>query len=94
MPTLRSYTHLQAVQAKAQPKACKRVFLPKCTDTATLDRQPKTEKEGRTHNSGLAKVALQCSEDTFVVNQTFVLRINIWGKNRHLRQVPNRYGQL
>jgi hypothetical protein len=31
-------------------------------------------------NSGLAKVAVQCSADTFVVNQSFVLRINICGK--------------
>ena len=37
-------------------------------------------------NTGLAKVAVQCSADTFVVNQTLVLRINICGKNRHLRQ--------
>jgi len=42
-------------------------------------------------NSGLAKVAVQCSADTFVVNQTLVLRINIWGKNRHLRQAAKRY---
>ncbi len=42
-------------------------------------------------NSGLAKVAVQCSADTFVVNQTLVLRINICGKNRHLRQAANRY---
>jgi len=49
-------------------------------------------KENRTPaaNSGLAKVAVQCSADTFVVNQTWVLRINICGKNRHLRQAANR----
>jgi len=41
-------------------------------------------------NSGLAKVAVQCSADTFVVNQTLILRINICGKNRHLRQAANR----
>jgi len=41
-------------------------------------------------NSGLAKVAVQCSADTFVVNQTFVLRINICGKYRHLRQAAKR----
>ena len=46
-----------------------------------------------THNSGLAKVAVQCSADSFVVNQSFVLRINISGKNRHLRQAANRYPQ-
>jgi len=41
-------------------------------------------------NSGLAKVAVQCSADTFVVNQTLILRINICGKNRHLRQAAKR----
>lgn len=43
-----------------------------------------------THNTGLAKVAVQCSADTFVVYQSLVLRINICGKNRHLRQARNR----
>ena len=45
-----------------------------------------TEKEGRRHNTGLAKVAVQCSADTFVINQTLTFRINICGENRHLRQ--------
>jgi hypothetical protein len=53
-----------------------------------------TAKEARTANTGLAKVAVQCSADTFVVNQTLVLRINICGENRHLRQARNRYGQV
>jgi hypothetical protein len=42
-------------------------------------------------NTGLAKVAVQCSADTFVVNQSLVLRINICGESRHLRQARNRY---
>ena len=49
----------------------------------------RTEKE-RTANSGLAKVAGQYSADSFAVSQTLVLRINICGKNRHLRQAANR----
>lgn len=49
-PTLRSHTHLQATQADTQTKASKRVCLPKRTETATLARQTKTEKEGRTHD--------------------------------------------
>jgi hypothetical protein len=53
---------------------------------ATTDRTP-------AGNSGLAKVAVQYSADTFVVNQTLVLRINICGKNRHLRQAAKRYLQ-
>jgi hypothetical protein len=44
-------------------------------------------------NSGLAKVAVQYSADTFVVNQTLVLRINICAKNRHLRQAAKRWWQ-
>jgi len=39
---------------------------------------------------GLAKVAVQSSADSFVVNQSLVLRINICGKNRHLRQAAKR----
>jgi hypothetical protein len=35
-------------------------------------------------------MAVQCSADTFVVNQSFVLRINICGENRHLRQARKR----
>jgi hypothetical protein len=42
----------------------------------------------------LAKVAVQCSADTFVVHQSLVLRINISAKNRHLRQARNRYASL
>ena len=42
-------------------------------------------------NTGLAKVAVQCSADTLVVNQSLVLRINICGKNRHLRQAAKRH---
>ena len=45
-------------------------------------------------NTGLAKVAVQCSADTFVVNQSLVLRINICGENRHLRQARNRWVQV
>jgi len=45
-------------------------------------------------NRRLAKVAVRCSTDTFVVNQSLVLRINICGENRHLRQAPNRYHRL
>ena len=49
--------------------------------------------KARTANTGLAKVAVQCSADTFVVNQSLVLRINICGENRHLRQAQNRWYQ-
>ena len=43
------------------------------------------------YNTGLAKVAVQCSADTFAVNQGLILRIDICNENRHLRQALNRY---
>jgi len=86
MPTLRSHTHLQATLTQAQTKACKRVCLP----NSTTDRKLDDRKEQRRHNTGLAKVAVQCSADTFVVNQSLVFRINICGENRHLRQARKR----
>jgi len=55
-----------------------------------IERQLNRGQEARTANRGLAKVAVQCSADIFVVNQSLVLRINICGENRHLRQARNR----
>ena len=40
------------------------------------------DKRTTATNTGLAKVAVQCSADTFVVNQSLVLRINICGEIR------------
>jgi hypothetical protein len=51
----------------------------------------KYREEQRTANTGLAKVAVQCSADKFVVNQTLVLRIKFSGENRHLRQAQKRW---
>jgi hypothetical protein len=42
-------------------------------------------------NTGLAKVAVSFSADTFVVNRSLVPRINICSENGHLRQARNRY---
>jgi hypothetical protein len=41
-------------------------------------------------NSTYKKLAVQCSADTFVVNQTLVLRINIYGKNRQFLVAEKR----
>jgi hypothetical protein len=88
MPTLHSHTHSQAAQANATTQAWQRVCLSNRT-TKTTDNQA-DEKEHRTDNRRLAKVAVLCSADTFVVKQSLVFRINICGKNRHLRQAPKR----
>jgi hypothetical protein len=83
MPTLRSQTHLQATQASAQTKACKRVCLPNRTRTVqTGHDRPLTERRAATY-TGLAKVTVQCSADTFLVNQSLVLGINNFGEKRH-----------
>jgi hypothetical protein len=92
MPTLHSHTHCQAAPANAQTQAWQRVCLPYRTTKTTA--KPTNEKEARLPNTGLAKVAVQYSADTFLVNQSLVLRINICGENRHLRQARNRYRQL
>jgi len=42
-------------------------------------------------NSTYKKLAVQCSADTFVVNQTLVLRIKFCGENRQLLVAANRY---
>ena len=59
--------------------------------TTELNRQLIVDEEARTANTGLAKVAVQYSEDSFVINQSLVLRIIICGENRHLRQARKRY---
>ena len=92
-PTLRSHTHLQAPLADTQAKACKRVCLPNRTRTLQTRHDSTSTDRRAACNTGLAKVAVQCSAVTFVVNQSLVLRINICGENRHLRQARNRYLQ-
>ena len=47
--------------------------------------------DDRETNKGLAKVSVQCSVDTFVVNRAFILRINISGKIPVNIKSANRY---
>jgi len=54
--------------------------------TLTTERTP-------AGNSTYKKLAVQCSADTFVVNRTLVLRINICGENRQLLVAAKRYRQ-
>jgi len=50
-----------------------------------------TEERKTGHNSTYKKLAVQCSADTFLVNQTLVLRIKFCGKNRQLLVAAKRY---
>jgi len=59
-----------------------------------MDNYQWTTEKRPAYNSGLAKVAVSVSTDSFVVNQTLVLRINICGENRHLRQAQKRWWQF
>ena len=49
-----------------------------------------TTERKTAYNSGLAKGGLTCFVETFVVKQTFVLRMNFSAKNPALRQAANR----
>jgi hypothetical protein len=56
-----------------------------------------TQDRKATDNKGFAIAGVPCFADTFVVNQSLVLRINICGENRHLRQaltVENTHGKF
>jgi hypothetical protein len=44
------------------------------------------------YNSTYPKGGVQCSADTFVVNQTFVFQIKFCGKSPALRVAAKRYG--
>ncbi len=90
MPTLRSHTHLQATQANAQTKACKRVCLPNRTADGQLDDR----KEQRRHNSTYPKGGFSCSKDSFVVKQTLAFQIKFCSKSPALRVAANRYASL
>jgi hypothetical protein len=57
----------------------------------TTHHRPKRSPAG---NSTYKKLAVQCSADRFVVAESFVLRINICGKNRQLLVAANRYWQV
>jgi hypothetical protein len=50
-------------------------------------------KRSTGYNSGLAKGGLTCFVETFVVKQTFFLRMNFNAKNPALRQAAERYLQ-
>ncbi len=88
------HSHLLFCNRTNQPEKSKRECKPTHPDNAIIHC-----KHGRTLlrtdrraacNSGFKKLAVQCSADTFVVNQTLVLRINICGENRQLLKPAKR----
>jgi hypothetical protein len=94
MPTLRSHTHLQATQANAQTKACKRVCLPNRTRTLqTRHDRPLTERRAAT-NRRLAKKRVMWLNEALCFVSSSVLADSLVLRNPLLRQAPNRYGQI
>ena len=85
--------HLHFLPTQKPNKKMQKSYQANAPKTAvTMDNRATTDRTPAC-NTGLAKVAVQCSADTFVVNQSLVLRINICGENRHLRQARKRYLQ-
>lgn len=66
-PNLCRHTNLQSAQANAQSQNYKRVYLINRRGKATLDGQVTAEKEGITHKTCFAKVAVTCFAETFMV---------------------------
>ena len=84
-------THLHFFQYTIQTQKMQKSNQANAPQQTNSGRHTSTEKEGRTHNTGLAKGAVQYSADAFVVNQKIVLCRHICGENRHLRQARNRW---
>jgi hypothetical protein len=91
------HSHLLFCNRTDHPQKSKRECKPTHPDRATIQC-----KRGRTLlrtdrraacNSTYKKLAVQWSADSFVVNQSLVLRINICGKNRQLLIAAKRYKQ-
>jgi hypothetical protein len=71
-PTLQKNKNTQHTARQTQQKMIRKLNIDKAYSD-TMDRRP-------AGNTGLAKVAVQFSAETFVVEQTLVLRINICDK--------------
>ena len=82
---LKPQPHSRHKQTKHNPTMTAKLSLDKDYSNST-DKTP-------AGNSTYKKLAVQCSADTFVVNQSLVLRINICGENRQLLVAANRYSQ-
>ena len=88
-PKLKSYTFASHTSQPRSHSLQKSMPFQPHRHSDTADRQTTTDRRAAC-NMGLAKVAVHCSTDTFVVNQSLGHLINICGENRHLRQARKR----
>lgn len=86
MPTLNSLTHCQVAPADPQAKTWQRVCLFQPATDRKSGRKKNTERTTAVWRNG----GCSASYDSFVVQQTVVLRIKICGENPPLRQATNR----
>ena len=85
-PTLHSHTHCQVAPADTQAKTWQRV----CLSHSTTGRQSTRKTEGQQLTAVWRNGGCSASYDSFVVQQTLVLRIKICGENPPLRQATKR----
>ena len=88
-PSHNSHTHCQVAPADTQAKTWQRV----CLSHRTTDRQSTPKTEGQQLTAVWRNGGFSASYDSFVVQQTVVLRIKICGENPPLRQATKRYKQ-
>ena len=89
MPTLQSHTFASPTSQPTSHSLQKSVPAQSHRQRNTADRQTKTDRRAACNNT-YPKGGVSCSKDSFVVNQTFVLRMNICGKNRQLLVAAKR----
>jgi hypothetical protein len=64
------------------------------TATDKMDRQQHDRKNNEHLTAPTKNWRFSASYDSFVIEQTLVLRIKFSGENRHLLVAANRYGQV
>ena len=90
LPTL-LVAHLLFLQRTDQRKKNQKSYQANAQrQTAMHDRQARPKKNNEPLTAPTKNWRFSASYDSFVVNQTFVLRMNICGKNRHLLVAANR----
>jgi hypothetical protein len=86
--------HLHFLQPhKSKQKNAKELPSKRTGDTANIDTWVLRTDRMAACNSTYKKLAVQCSADTFEVAESFVLRMNICGKNRQLLVAAKRYSK-
>ena len=83
--------HLQTAQADTQTKVCKRATKPTHQDRHEMRTKQMTEKEGRRHNSGLAKKRVQWLIEHSTSHQLLWCIDSLELRNPLLRKAAKRY---